>query len=60
MTITKTYDIDPNTTAWDLLDFLKQFSAKLITLNPIPYGPGTSITISFPQTNQKSIENILK
>ena len=42
MTITNTYDIDPNTTAWELLDFLKTFSAKLITLNPIPYGPGTS------------------
>ena len=60
MTITNTYDIDPNTTALELLDFLKTFSAKLITLNPIPYGPGTSITISFPKINQKSIENILK
>ena len=58
--ITKTYDIDPNTTAWDLLDFLKTFNAKLISLNPQPNLPLPSITISFPKTNLKSIENILK
>jgi len=58
--ITKTYDIDPNTTAWDLLDFLKTFNAKLITLNPQQNLPLPSITISFPKINQKSIENILK
>lgn len=58
--ITKTFDIDPNSTAWDLLAFLKQFNAKLISLNPQPNLPLPSITISFPKTNLKSIENILK
>ena len=58
--ITKTFDIDPNSTAWDLLAFLKQFNAKLISLNPQPNLPLPSITISFPKINQKSIENILK
>jgi hypothetical protein len=58
--ITKTFDIDPNSTAWDLLAFLKQFNAKLLTLNPQPNLPLPSITIQFPSKHLNSIENILK
>ena len=58
--ITKTFDIDPNSTAWDLLAFLKQFNAKLITINPQPSLPLPSITIEFPAKNLNAIENILK
>lgn len=58
--ITKTFDIDPNSTAWDILDFLKTFNAKLISLNPQPNLPLPSITIKFPTKNLKLIEEILK
>ena len=59
MTLTKTFDIDPNSTITDLIDFLSQYSATLISINPQPSLPLPSITISFPKTQLKNIQKIL-
>ena len=59
MTLTKTFDIDPNSTITDLIDFLSQHSATLISINPQPSLPLPSITISFPQSQLKNIQKIL-
>ena len=59
MTIQKTFDIDPNSTITDLIDFLSQHSATLISINPQPSLPLPSITISFPKSQLKNIQKIL-
>ena len=59
LTIQKTFDIDPNTTITNLIDFLSQHSATLISNNPQPSLPLPSITISFPKSQLKNIQKIL-
>ena len=55
----KTFDIDPNTTITNLIDFLSQHSATLISINPQQSLPLPSITISFPKSQLKNIQKIL-
>jgi len=59
LTIQKTFDIDPNTTITNLIDFLSQHSATLISINPQQSLPLPSITISFPKSQLKNIQKIL-
>jgi len=60
LTIQKTFDINPNSTITNLIDFLSQHSATLISINPQPSLPLPSITISFPKSQLKNIQKILK
>ena len=56
--ITKTFDIDPNASIQDLLDFLSEYNSKLISINPQNSLPVPSITIEFPKKFESKLDSI--
>ena len=55
---TKTFDIDPNASIQDLLDFLSEYNSKLISINPQNSLPVPSITIEFPKKFESKLDSI--
>lgn len=58
MTITKTFDFDPNISVSDLFKFLTQNNLTLISLNQQPNLPLPSITISFDSSRLETLKKI--
>lgn len=56
--ITKTFDIDPNASIQDLLNFLSDYQSKLISINPQNFSAVPSITIAFPSKFESKLDSI--